>query len=290
MQGGTEEAGEEEGDDAGGAPLSALQRLSLQRSKAGHPSGATKAPGTRGLGGGGRAGLAKKNLASLAPPALQQQPKDTSSRLAQLAAAKRSSSKRSADVADPATIQNSLSSVSSSSSSSSAATSRPSKLAALAANRATKDLSPGASLAESQVTEPSESGKPLSKLQQRVQAAKLKKTGPESKPSEEEVLAERRREQEVEERERQRRELLPSGDAIVSLFPSERRSNTGASSCFVNILQSQKEEYTGQEVPGGSPFEQGCEEHSRYGNVFSKPSPDDIVLKAREGTNLAVRN
>jgi elongation factor 1 alpha-like protein len=257
--------------------LSALQRLSLQRKNANsvRPDGNQNvAKGIRGLHFGGRAGLAKKNLASLAPDGLP----GTAARkdswngfkdldIDQLHSAK--GNKRPADLHGDGGR------------SSSGSTSRPSKLAALAAARSSSGKpSIGAPVSEVKIAE----GKPLSKLQQKMQANLLARQQKKHTVISKEEESQLRQREEQEERTRLLH--LPSGDPIASLFPTATMSSKQSverhleESPFGSLLRANGKGDLA--VPGGSPF-QG----SNHLEAFSRPSPDDVVLKAREGTHLA---
>lgn len=163
---------------------------------------------------------------------------------------------------------------------------RPSKLAALAAARAAGRA--GASGKPSQSVEKHSStthgiedaGRPLSKLQQKMQANLLarqqRRMGMPSREEEAQMQADAEM--------KKRAHLLPSGDAISSLFPDHKALVADTSPPRESVLGSM----TGDthvprlDVPGGSPFL--AAEHLE---AFSKPSPDDMVQKAREGTSLA---
>lgn len=270
----------EEGEEKDESTLSALQRLSLQRKGRSsiHLDGNKSAKGIQGLLFGGRAGLAKKNLASLAPEGLP----GTGARkngwngfqslnVEEL----QSSSKGKKRVAGQGIKEGETEELGTEE-----MTARPSKLATLAAARG---KSTAVMASSSQIT-PIEA-KPLSKLQQKIQAnllARQQKKQPSSK--QEEDLHKQR-----EEEEEQNRLLhLPSGEPIATLFPvapADEGSKPYATvspdkSSFGTVLRaSRKEDLT---VPGGSPFDV-----LKYSEAFLRPSPDDIVLKAREGTNLA---
>lgn len=253
--------------------LSALQRLSLQRKGVRPDGNPNVAKGIRGLHFGGRAGLAKKNLASMAPDGLP----GTGARkdswngfenldLDKLQAAK--GNKRPADVQGAG-----------SGDASSSSAPRPSKLAALAAARqgTGKQSSASAPVSQTSIAD----GKPLSKLQQKMQANLLarqqKKQNVVSK--EDEALLR----QKEEEEERRLLLHLPTGDPIASLFPTaltDSSSQAAEASSFGCLLRASGK--SDLAVPGGSPF-QG----SGHMEAFSRPSPDDVVLKAREGTHLA---
>lgn len=160
---------------------------------------------------------------------------------------------------------------------------RPSKLAALAAARASNrqnktaiGVAPSNPSSETQNSQ--NVSKPLTKLQQKMQANLLaieqRRKGIPSKEEESKALS-------IAESEK-RLHTLPNGDAIDSLFPvtpkvSRKNSQDSILGRLTADLQS-----TLPSVPGGSPFL--ARDHLE---AFSKPSPDDLVLRAREGTNLA---
>lgn len=262
-----------EGEEGDAWTLSALQRLSLQRKGRNgvHLDGNKNAKGIQGLHFGGRAGLAKKNLASLAPEGLP----GTGARkygwngFESLDVDKMQSSKRNKRLAGQGVEAGGVEVLGAEET-----PSRPSKLAALAASRGKPSTTTSTPLAPNTSAE----GKPLSKLQQKMQANLLARQQ-KNQPLNQEDLLQRQRE---EEDERNRLLHLPTGDPIATLFPVA--STSGASpdqSSFGFVLRSSKKEDLA--VPGGSPFETIM----HHLEAFMRPSPDDIVLKAREGTNLA---
>lgn len=259
-------------DELDDPTLSALQRLSLQRKGVRLDGNPNVAKGIQGLHFGGRAGLAKKNLASLAPDGLP----GTGARkdswngfenldVDKLQAAK--SNKRPADGHEEG-----------SGSSLSGSTPRPSKLAALAAAKSSSSKPPtSATVLQASAAE----GKPLSKLQQKMQANLLARQQKKHTllSKEEEALLK----QKEEEEERNLLLHMPNGDAIASLFPValvDSKQSAAPESSFGCLLRATESDDLA--VPGGSPF-QGAS----HLEAFSKPSPDDVVLNAREGTNLA---
>ena len=160
---------------------------------------------------------------------------------------------------------------------------RPSKLAALAAARASNrqnkiaiGASPSPATAEDSSMQ--NGGKPLTKLQQKMQANMLAREqrlkGIPSKEDEAKALS-------VAENQK-RMHTLPNGDSIDSLFPIDiiLPTEAGAKSVLGRLTAEQHSSLL--DVPGGSPFQ--AKDHLE---AFTRPSPDDIVLKAREGTNLA---
>lgn len=268
-------------DESQEVALTALQRLSLQRKSRngdGRLDGNRNvAKGIKGLHFGGRAGLAKKNLASLAPDFLPgAEARDARTGFEGLEEQLRLSkgNKRPAEL-----HSEELENVENGRSGSSAAP-RPSKLAALAAARSSS-AKPSASVAASPgLAEASGEGKPLSKLQQKMQANLLaRQQKKQTTLSKEDVILQN---QKLEEDERSQGLLLPTGEPITSLFPLAALNDeeTGNRSSFGAVLRSKDNHDLS--VPGGSSFL-----NTGHDEAFSKPSPDDIVLKAREGTNLA---
>ncbi|KAJ9474783.1 Elongation factor 1 alpha-like protein [Pseudozyma hubeiensis] len=236
--------------------IEAFKQLSLQRDRraeirAGRGMPRGKAQGLRGLSTGGRAGLAKRNLAAMAPDFVRDsQAASASASTASLASSKpvsklsalaaRSSAKRPADkvplnTADrprpaspaptptPSPAGPSANAASAAGSASTAPTGRTSKLAALAAARNPAGAT-GAKPAATLATEPSSSsavasdapGKPLSKLQQRMLANKQQRQA--AMPEAKEAAAT----QAAEEEARSRPQTCFGSDLpISSLFPSQ---------------------------------------------------------------------
>ena len=242
------------------------------------------AKGVRGLHFGGRAGLAKKNLASLAPdglPGSSRYARDGLEALDTEHTQRIRGNKRPAEVYDdrPVREQSETLGRGMESGGEGSATPRPSKLAARAAARQPGGANAAAS-SPSLLDAPGQ-GKPLSKLQQKMQANLLarqhKKQITPSK--EEQELHSQRQEEEV----RSMALLLPTGEPITSLFPSEpglAGPDGRPCSSFSSVLKD--ESAPDLAVPGGSPFLS-----VQCSDAFSQPSPDDVVLRAREGTNLA---
>ena len=253
--------GEEEEGDVPKGTMSALQRLSLSRKKPADSdgsSGAKRAQGIAGLtGGGGRAKMAKQNLAALAPPHVQ-------------------GATASAARHQPPAPKN--------------------KLQALAAQRQAKS-----EWQRSQVQQMKEdeavaaapaaaAPPPMSKLQQRMAAAKAAKetakSGALPSPSAHTAALEPAKAPEPAVPV-----LTVSGIAIATLFPTASvASADSGSSLFAKALLggTEKADDLSLEVPGGSPFE-AIREGDEMLKAFAEPSPDDVVLKAREGTRLAAR-
>ncbi|UZJ52258.1 hypothetical protein CBS101457_001578 [Exobasidium rhododendri] len=276
------EDGNNEGEEV---TLSALQRLSLQRKARNgvRPDGNSNvAKGIRGLHFGGRAGLARKNLAKLAPDFLPgAEERDARTGFEGLDLGRSPPFKGSKR---PAELQSGA--AESVGDGDGAATSRPSKLAALAAARSnsTKPSSATVPTLESPLETSNKEGKPPSKLQQRMQANLLaKQQKKQSTSSREDVAMNAQRE---EEEKRMQALLLPTGEPISSLFPSSSEStemnphSETSRSNFGSVLRAENSKDLA--VPGGSHFLA-----SSHLASFFTPSPDDVVLKAREGTNLA---
>lgn len=181
--------------------------------------------------------------------------------------------------------------------------SRPSKLAALAAARSAHRSSPSPAPrlhrdnAKALLAEPTEqswdenavsSSKPLSKLQQRMQAQmaarQQRKSGLPAKEDDARAAAEA-----LAENERSRLSLLvPSGKPISDLFPTDSAYglDSWSGNCFRSMLGSlagtfPENDGAVKDIPGGSLFAAGC-----YEDAFAGPSPDDAVLRARKGTSL----
>ncbi|SOV05679.1 related to translation elongation factor HBS1 protein [Ustilago sp. UG-2017a] len=233
-------------NDEEGPTIEAFKELSLQRDRRaeirggrGMPRG--KAQGLRRLATGGRAGLAKRNLANLAPDFVKnaqagpsQAPSKPMSKLYALAA--RSSAKRPAENPPPnagdrprpaspapSTVAASSSSASTAPSTSSAPTTgtgRPSKLAALAAARSVANTSSAPKPAAVPTQEPSNAAsdapsKPLSKLQQRMLANKQQRSA--ASPEAKEAAAA----EAAEEEARSRPQTCFGSDLPISaLFPT----------------------------------------------------------------------
>ncbi|KAJ1040674.1 hypothetical protein NDA11_000192 [Ustilago hordei] len=233
-------------NDEEGPTIEAFKELSLQRDRRaeirggrGMPRG--KAQGLRRLATGGRAGLAKRNLANLAPDFVKnaqagpsQAPSKPMSKLYALAA--RSSAKRPAENPPPnagdrprpaspapSTVAASSSSASAAPSTSSAPTTgtgRPSKLAALAAARSVANTSSAPKPAAVPTQEPSSAAsdtpsKPLSKLQQRMLANKQQRSA--ASPEAKEAAAA----EAAEEEARSRPQTCFGSDLPISaLFPT----------------------------------------------------------------------
>lgn len=245
------------------------------------------AKGIRGLHFGGRAGLARKNLASLAPDFLPGA--DARDARTGLEGLDIQNVKLSKGNKRPAELQGEKERVGGGSGSTTNSTSpRPSKLAALSAARSS-GVKPSTSNATSSVHATTDAsggdGKPLSKLQQRMQANLLaRQQKKQTSLSKEDVALQS---QKHEEEEQSKALLLPTGEPIASLFPTtgssadeDIRHKNGNHSSFGWVLRSNGNDDLA--VPGGSPFLAPS-----HLEAFSKPSPDDIVSKAREGTNLA---
>ncbi|SJX64460.1 related to translation elongation factor HBS1 [Sporisorium reilianum f. sp. reilianum] len=324
--------------------LEAFKHLSLQRDRraelrAGRGMPRGKAQGLRGLATGGHAGMARRNLAGLAPDFVRQ-PQAVAgsssssalsgsskpvSKLSALAA--RSSAKRPAETAPveaasrpgPASPARSASPASSSSPAvpaSNAPAARTSKLAALAAARsgASASASRPAAPACSPTAEAADAppAKSLSKLQQRMLANKQQRQAatPEAKEA---AVA-----QAADEEARARPQtcygsdlpiacLFPAADAAVEakLGPAATASS-GTALASISAIAGSSKHATDQlvaplsqlrRVPGGSPFAlyvQGSDEGSGVAvesvrKAFAGPSPDDVVMRAREGTRLAAK-
>ncbi|KDN43787.1 hypothetical protein K437DRAFT_225393 [Tilletiaria anomala UBC 951] len=261
--------------------LSALQRLSLSRKAAASKvtgaeqpasiatgAGAKRAQRIAGLSGGGRAKMAKQALASLAPDHLQARSQQSTG----------------------------------------APELKPSKLQALAAARQAKSAT--ASGAGSSVASSTDAqAKPqMSKLQQRVAAAKAAKekalitaNGEASEPHRNAIAEGKPDADTSAAHEETGPEFSLSGIQVDTLFPKASLAvNAGVqlmgSSVFGSSLCKQTAFKSGASasshggnalaVPGGSPFDALHDGHELL-KVFAGPSPDDTVLKAREGTRLA---
>lgn len=306
--------------------LSLSSRREQIRRGRGMPGG--KAQGLRGLAMGGRSGMAKRNLASLAPNHLTDRDssakplfslKDSSdsiasgpakpvSKLAALAA--RSSAKRPAEQSSStqAADLSSNARISRADAPSGNASGRPSKLAALAAARSaasprpvpvsTRPATPETT--EAPPSQPEAPAKPLSKLQQRMQASRQQRNaGPEAIAAAETEAAE------------QKARLIPttcygSQHEISDLFPmskdlAQHQPGLLQHSAIAGSKQSEDRLVAAIAksipVPGGSPFDLFVSgkatafspQAAAVRKAFHGPSPDDVVLKAREGTTLAKR-
>lgn len=333
--------------------IEAFKQLSLQRDRraeirAGRGMPRGKAQGLRGLATGGRAGMAKRNLAGLAPDFIKQSPSAAASpsassapsskpvsKLSALAA--RSSAKRPAEnpPADAASRARPASPAPSPSPATSASPTAPvapaagtasvppagrtSKLAALAAARssasatATKPV-PSAAKEPSTSTAGAQDAptKSLSKLQQRMLANKQQRQA--AKPEAKEATAA----QAAEEEARSRPQTCFGSDLpISSLFPAAESapqtdkvpavtSSSGTALASISAIAGSSKDATDQlvaplsmlrRVPGGSPFAlyvPGSDAGSgpaaeSVRKAFAGPSPDDVVLKAREGTRLGAK-
>lgn len=277
---------EEVPGDNGDANLSALQRLSLQRksnSSSRLDENPNVAQGIRGLHFRGRAGLAKKNLASLAPDFLPgAEARDARTGFEGLDLENLHLSKKRNK--RPAEVQREEVEVAEAEAESVGSTSRPSKLAALAAARTSSAKAISRNLPDAGSKEVHVEAKPpLSKLQQKMQANLLARQQRKQSTLSKEDSALQIRQQEEEERNKAL--LLPTGQPITSLFPVtslgniESRLDSDCVSPFGAVLKSQGSNDLG--IPGGPSFLS-----TSLSKAFSDPSPDDIVLRAREGTNL----
>lgn len=329
------ESGDMQLDD-GGPTIEAFKELSLQRDRRaeirngrGMPRG--KAQGLRGLAKGGRAGIAKRNFAGLAPEFMSQAGPSSSaswtppvkpvSKLSALAA--RSSAKRPAEnpppnagnrprPASPAsavTESHPAPAPSTASASTPAAgSSRPNKLAALVAARSGASAStpkPAAvPMPDSKGVAVEASSKPLTKLQQRMLANKQQRHA--ATPEAKEAAAAEAAEEEARSRPQT---CYGSELPIASLFPTGEPAtakSSGTSLTATSAIAGSSQDMTDQlvaplsrvrTVPGGSPFAlyvQGSAEGSTpqielVRKAFAGPSPDDVVLKAREGTRLGAK-
>ena len=210
---------------------------------------------------------------------------------------------------------------------SSAPSARPSKLAALAASRTNANAprpSPvarasdqkGSSIVSAKASLPAQetialAGKPLSKLQQKLLASKMAKTNALFSGDGDVDMAT------ADTPKADQPETCAGSDFAVSvLFPHMDTSNSqgrGSQSLFAETSHIASGLGAGPQVgdahvpirpvPGGSPFDlymaagqetlpAGQTELDRIEAVrkaFSGPSPDDVVNKAREGTNLAAK-
>ena len=210
---------------------------------------------------------------------------------------------------------------------SSAPSARPSKLAALAASRTNANAprpSPvarasdqkGSSIVSAKASLPAQetialAGKPLSKLQQKLLASKMAKTNALSSGDGDVDMAT------ADTPKPDQPETCAGSDFAVSiLFPHMDTSDSqgrGSQSLFAETSHIASGLGAGPQVgdahvpirpvPGGSPFDlymaagqetlpAGQTELDRIEAVrkaFSGPSPDDVVNKAREGTNLAAK-
>ena len=215
--------------------------------------------------------MAKQGLASLAPPHLQER------------AAERNPLPPSAGEGAPP----------------------KSRLAALAAERRAKaDRSGDDASASAQSVSTAAPAKPLSKLQQKMAAARAAK----EQPAKAAAGVEQRSSAQSAARDngipqKQDTHTLPdktvSGQPLTLLFPLQKTSikpsppkgsHLLASSSFGSaICRSKTAVQAGEEalpVPGGSPFAAVRAEDERL-NAFAGPSPDDEVLIARGKTRLA---
>ncbi|EST09005.1 Translation elongation factor EFTu/EF1A, domain 2 [Kalmanozyma brasiliensis GHG001] len=343
-----QESGDMQLDDDEGPTIEAFKELSLQRDRRAEIRGGRgmsrgRAQGLRGLATGGRAGMAKRNLAGLAPDFVRgpqgasassssAAPFKPTSKLSALAA--RSSAKRPAEnpppnaqnrsrpasPAPPSTPASASTPAASAADSASAASpARTSKLAALAAARSGAVAS-SSKPAAVPPQEPSTSAaatsdaatKPLSKLQQRMLANKQQRQAatPEAKEA---AAAEA-----AEEEARSRPQTCYGSDLpISSLFPTAdpapgptavptaaTRSGTAlvSTSAIAGPSKDEADQLVAplsrlRQVPGGSPFAlyvQGSSLESEPGletvkKAFAGPSPDDVVMEARQGTRLAAK-
>lgn len=285
-----------------------------------------RAQGLRGLATGGRSGMAKRNLAGLAPdfvrdaqPPAASAPQKPLSKLSALAA--RSSAKRPAEAppANAAERPRPASPAPSASSASNpapvAGTSRPSKLAALAAARnasASSGVKPAPVQSQKAVEAvPTETApKPLSKLQQRMAANRQQREA--ATPEAIEAAAAAAAEEEAQARPQT---CYGSDLPISSLFPTEPsasgahsdgRETSRAFMAPVSAIAGSAKDATDQlvaplerlkPVPGGSPFaiyshaaaDDASPQIELVRKAFAGPSPDDVVMKAREGTRLGAK-
>ncbi|PWN47980.1 hypothetical protein IE53DRAFT_364267 [Violaceomyces palustris] len=322
--------------------------LAASRPSIGRGSWSGRARGVAGLGRGGRAGLAKRNLAAIAPGGL---PAAEPSRLNQPTKLKLSDSafSRSSHSSGKATTGSKLSSLLETqrlnkrpaetesqpshpssvgivASAITSSTGRPSKLAALAAARSGSSsprsspvnpsmLSIDQSRSCSSASESSSTAKPLSKLQQRMQAnlaakQELKKTT--SGENDTRVGSDAMDEDERSQREEIVSTCYGSDLPVALLFPHATISPESGQEAGVDDVDARSSLFStpslrdsgpplSASVPGGTPFaafigqpagndlnqDQTWMEALR--TAFSGPSPDDIVMRAREGTNLAAK-
>lgn len=321
-------------DDDQGPTIEAFRDLSLQRDRQAEIRGGRgmsrgKAQGLRGLAMGGRAGMAKRNLAGLAPDFVQASssaaiapsiPAKPISKLSALAA--RSSAKRPAEnpplntgnrprPASPASSADVSNSPATSDPASASA--KPSKLAALAAARSGTSMS---KVASSQPPASSISieapAKPLTKLQQRMLANKQQRTA--ATPEAREAAAIEAAEEEARSRPQTCygsdlpiASLFPGSDAIppaTSASPAagRRSASLASTSAIAGTSEGAGTKLIApigrvRAVPGGSPFalyvpgsaEVEAPQIDLVKKAFAGPSPDDVVEKAREGTRLGAR-
>lgn len=316
------------GTDDSGQVETAVSRLSLNGT-------GTHAQGISGLlsrgkegGGGGRAGLAKRNLASLAPGGLPgvsdsrsfgpkpgavgnrssaaqpPPPKPAGkSKLALLAEQRKAASSPSASASTSAPLSPSKrpsESVSGTSTQDSSLplqpqaeqTARPSKLMALAqqrkGNASAGSPNTARTTADTKPSQPSAGAdagtKPLSKLQQRALAAKLEREAKEKQAKERDAAhkgpqdAATAEGMDIDDAQANAR-ILPGGLPESMLFPSAHGSvRAGQASEVGRILSASH-----LTVPPSSLRMSLGEVPSE---AFSEPSPDDKVLKAREGSRL----
>ncbi|SPO36641.1 related to translation elongation factor HBS1 protein [Pseudozyma flocculosa] len=320
----------------------------------------SKAMGLAGLGRGGRSSMAKRNLADLAPPQLRSSPAfrgeaidgatpssetagsapvKPTSKLSALAmksnAARNANNKRPMEEAARGPVAPGANVSAAGSSAEAPSASRPSKLAALAAARANpgsprrspvperSDPTASATLPPAPVpaAATADTGKPLSKLQQKMAAARQAKAANSEKGS-----APKGDAMDVDTFPAASDGPLPtcygSDIAVDALFPHAAQRSTATSSLATAPSQpgllaeasclgsgpSGQFQVAGpfpptRAVPGGSPFDifvgasapaalaqpplagEGQIEGLR--KAFAGPSPDDVVLKAREAKKAA---
>ncbi|SNX86238.1 related to translation elongation factor HBS1 protein [Melanopsichium pennsylvanicum] len=281
--------------DDDGPTIEAFKELSLQRDRRaeirggrGLPRG--KAQGLRGLATGGRAGLAKRDLAALAPDFIKESqggpskpPSKPMSKLSVLAA--RSSVKRPAEITlpnigdrprpaspAPSTAPATSSSNAMPATTTTLSTGRQSKLAALAAARSGASASApkpaAASSAQQSSTAADASSKPLSKLQQRMLANKQQRNAatPEAKQAAAAEAAEeeaRSRPQTCYGSETPISSLFPTSDPALAPNSKSAPGSSGTSLASISAIAGSSKEATDQlvaplsrlrAVPGGSPF------------------------------------
>lgn len=266
-------------------PISALQSLALSRKSndlRGFGSGSKGARGTAGLNRGGRAGLARRNLASLAPtglpsPSLSDSREevatngsDGKSSSTTLTPQKRPAAINEADLERRTSATNPSSSTTASTSSQSQQPPKVSKLASLAAGRSKPSSTSAAtspttgssspiiknsinkSFFDATSSSPS-STKPLSKLQLKMMEKQKAKELAASSSSVSGAAAEGMIGKDQEERvgmeldEIESPSLLPTGASIASLFPS-------LPGIEGNQLDPKPSSSRMTLVPGGSPF------------------------------------
>ncbi|KAN0061658.1 hypothetical protein ACQY0O_005649 [Thecaphora frezii] len=387
---------QKDGDDGdptsqGAEPLSALQRLSLRSGGTssggggggrgrGRGRGALrgKAMGLAGLGTGGRSGMAKQNLAGLAPshlqassafrgvvgngdsdgggsgssssaaskePATPAKPLSKLSVLAMKAKAANGSGGSNKRPMEEAAATTPLAGVGRGVAGAAAPAARPSKLAALAAARGgtgSPQPSPVAGRTEETPPPPSapaEKAKPLSKLQQKMLAARQARTAAGCAAAAPARDGEAMDVDAAEGAQEAAPTCFGSDVAVSTLFPhaagpwtkaqagaqaeQQRKSPMPAGShllthvsrlaCAPGPFQLAGPFPPTRAVPGGSPFDlfvvaqapakaaipaataAGAATHLQSGaterveairRAFAGPSPDDVVMKAREGTSL----